>query len=313
MAEFDDIWKEKQKFMLDSEGNLRKSVNGLGRDLWSQVLDKYISLLEVEEGRLISNASNQSLVQSINGIFKDWNDKDHLPVVEGYGKDLLTISSLNETYFDTFSTNSDLYSRTSKSIINDSRRALGLNTSGDFLSGGFLDNFTKDTRIQTELKNLSNGAINSRTPFADFKAQVRELLQGSDARQSRLQDYYQVFAYDTYQTYDRTESNKYAEALGMDAFIYGGGKIATTRQFCCQRNGLIWTKEEASKWKTLRFDGKPKNYDPLRDLGGFGCRHTTQWISNEVAARRRKDLELDEDGELVYVEGVERQKPRTTC
>ena len=117
-----------------------------------------------------------------------------------------------------------------------------------------------------------------------MKNDIRTFVVGNNDRLGGLQSQYNTFIYDTFQQIDRLESGIYAKEIGMEAFIYSGGKISTTRKFCCQRNGKIWTVDEAKKWRNLNFQGKNKNYNPLVDLGGYNCRHSTQYISNVIAA-----------------------------
>jgi hypothetical protein len=35
---------------------------------------------------------------------------------------------------------------------------------------------------------------------------------------------------------------------------------------------------------------KPPNYNPIRDLGGYACRHHLNWIPYELAVMLRPDL-----------------------
>ena len=90
--------------------------------------------------------------------------------------------------------------------------------------------------------------------------------------------------------HDRNVQKKYAERIGLRTFIYTGGLIQTSRDFCEDRNGKVFTIEEAEEWKDLNWDGKPEIYNPLIDLGGYNCRHFPAWISAKEAIRRRPDL-----------------------
>ena len=187
-------------------------------------------------------------------------------------------------------------------------KLLGLDKDGKIVKKGFLDSFLKDNRNKNEIQTLLIKGITGGASIKDLKSDVKFFVQGDKEKTGALSKQYSTLIYDTYQQIDRTESNIYSEELGMDAFIYSGGKVRDTRKFCCQRNGLIFTKEEAKAWRTLKFHGKPKNYNPLVDLGGYNCRHSTQYISNVIAAKRRDDLELDDNGKLVYSKSGSKQR-----
>ncbi|HNR55534.1 MAG TPA: hypothetical protein PKJ19_10215, partial [Flavobacteriales bacterium] len=108
--------------------------------------------------------------------------------------------------------------------------------------------------------------------------------------------------FDTYQYLDRASSDAYATKLGLDAFIYAGGLIETSRDFCIKRNGKVFSRKEAEReWpkdptlprtKKERESGVLVGYDPLRDMGRWNCRHRIRFISDALAEQLRPDLAL---------------------
>lgn len=71
-----------------------------------------------------------------------------------------------------------------------------------------------------------------------------------------------------------------AEEVGADYFLYIGGLIETSREFCRERDGKVFTAEEIAGWDNGQ--GLPADIY----LGGYNCRHSLRPISKELA----KDL-----------------------
>ncbi len=308
MAKFDTIQKRKVDFLAAREGVLRRKVSAAEKKLLDLIIEKFIDELEVSNGIIVSNGKNIKLTQGLDKIFEEFNRIVQDGLINGYIKDISEVKLLNKSYFGEFETNKrilDIVSNKSSLQIN---RRLGISPKGVVLNGGFLNNFIKDNRLKNEFAELVTKGITGGTSFRELKADIKTFIIGNEDRLGGLQAQYRTFIYDTYQQIDRLESGIYAEELGMQSFIYSGGKIATTRNFCCQRNGKIWTVDEAKKWENLEFQGKNKDYNPLVDLGGHNCRHTTQYISNLISARRRDDLKLDDEGNLIVDKKGKKQK-----
>jgi hypothetical protein len=68
-----------------------------------------------------------------------------------------------------------------------------------------------------------------------------------------------------------------AEEVGADYFLYIGGLIETSRPFCIERDGKVFTADEIATWDNGQ--GLPADIY----LGGYNCRHSLRPISKELA------------------------------
>jgi len=68
-----------------------------------------------------------------------------------------------------------------------------------------------------------------------------------------------------------------AEEVGADYFLYIGGLIETSREFCKERDGKVFTAEQIASWDNGQ--GLPADIY----LGGYNCRHSLRPISQELA------------------------------
>lgn len=69
------------------------------------------------------------------------------------------------------------------------------------------------------------------------------------------------------------------EDLGITHYLYSGGLIKTSREFCRERDGNIYTIDEIMKWDNEQ--GLPADIY----LGGYNCRHELLPIDKATAER----------------------------
>jgi hypothetical protein len=77
--------------------------------------------------------------------------------------------------------------------------------------------------------------------------------------------------------FQRTLAIKKAEDLELTHFLYAGGLIKTSREFCIERAGKIFTLDEARSWDNEQ--GLP--FIPY--MGGYNCRHSMVLMTKEKA------------------------------
>ena len=171
-------------------------------------------------------------------------------------------------------------------------RSLGLENDGRIKQNGFTDKFLRDESVNKKIKKLTMQSITKGVGFQEFRQSLKSLIVGIPSKidTGALQQYYRNYAYDTYQKVDNLTSNVFAKSIGLRYFIYNGGIIKTSREFCKHYNGTIvdsiafgqLTKDELP---ALQQDGIPEDWRPLIDLGGWGCRHRKDWITDDIALR----------------------------
>jgi len=79
--------------------------------------------------------------------------------------------------------------------------------------------------------------------------------------------------------FQRSVTMTKAEDLGIEHYLYSGGLIETSREFCRERDGNIYTLDEINSWDNGQ--GLPANIY----LGGYNCLHQLLPIDKETAER----------------------------
>ena len=297
--ELNKLFKSKLDFLEGREKNLNKRVKGLERQLFQLILKQVIDKVDVKNGVILQNKKNLKLTASIQALFKKFNAGANAKNISQFITDIESSMGLSNNYYSGFTTKAkfDAIGKRSKGIV---LGRLGVDGKGKLISGGMMDSFLQDSTVRTEVTQATVKNITAGNPVSVLRQELSTIIKGvPDGVEGKLARHYKTFVNDAYQEVDRTYNTLIAKDLKLQAFRYSGGKIKTTRNFCCQRNGLIFTEKEAEQWKKLKWGGKPKTgYNPITQMGGYNCRHNVQWLPNEMVLRRRPDL-MEKNGKLV--------------
>lgn len=234
----------------------------------------------------ISNGAGLSRVIE-KGYYQFENDE--LPkVIKVIVKHLVDVMDANKAYF----------TAVSGQTIGDEKKfdilkRLGVDASNRtyrLVAGGYLESLVYNKETLNAVKRVILNSVFGDVELTTALRQTRQIVEGVGGSEGRLVKYYKTFVYDVLQRASRFQADSIAKSVNLHAFIYGGTVIEKTRSFCAERAGEVFTREEAEKWKELDWSGKNEDYVPLRDLGGYNCRHNVRWITAAEAIRRRPEL-----------------------
>lgn len=253
------------------------------------------------EGRMVS-----ALLSKLSGHYKNpagialtlktFRANQTIPLVQKVAADVLAIGEANYAYYGKIR-DGEIPAELTNRVMSRVRLRFGLDDAGKFTPGGYLDELTADSQISLQIVQSAWKAKVSGQTLEQFTQTLSSAVQGTGQGGGILQRHFRTYAYDTYQQADRDYQVEFAEGLQLEAFRYAGGLVRDSRDFCEARNGKIFLKSEALAWDELEWNGKKKPHNPLLDLGGYGCRHHMNFVSNSTALRERPDLELV-DGKL---------------
>ena len=308
-----DIIKRKDDFITAREASLNKSVVRLQNMLISKLTREIIPMLDTANGRIKNTLRNYQLLQSLDRVYKDFSTTQRLAFVSEIGDTARGLTTLNKQFFTVTmgaslpATFERILAATEKKML----MAIGVQ-GGKILNGGFLDSLSANTELLTQIKNLMSQSVTSQVSTKDFISSMNELITGAGEKPGGIESHLNRYAHDLYMQYDRAYATSLAEETGMKYFIYIGGKIDDSRDFCVAHDGKVWTTEESKKWiewtpakgvypEGYKIKQKDKNavpsyiasydgYNPLIHCGGFNCRHHVGWIMKELAEEMRPDL-----------------------
>lgn len=124
-------------------------------------------------------------------------------------------------------------------------------------------------------KRIAQGMYSSIAAGAEYSGLVktiRGILTGyKDVRGRPMAVYSKQFAFDAVMNFHNQVNLFKAEGLGIEHYLYVGDVMDTTRIFCEEKAGNVYSKEEIESWDDMDWKGKAG--PPLQFRGGYNCRH----------------------------------------
>lgn len=236
-----------------------------------------LPLLKVQNGAIVADVNNlrnvERIIQSIEAHLLG-EDAGFLNAATAFTREIAEQANINNQYFRKVFQSFEpapLYA----AITRDSqRKALSLLTQ-EAVQAQF---FQPLRDILTE--NVKTGAR-----WADVNESLRAYVLGNDEADGRLLRHTKQVAHDTFAIADRSYTETIATALEVEWYRYVGGTVADTRDFCAQRTGKYFHKDEIRAWASQNWQGKNKattestifNY-----LAGYNCRHSLLPVSEAI-------------------------------
>lgn len=267
------------------EGRISSSSSELAKIM----LKYFANKLNIEQGRLIAEF-NKRTVSLFNEAFKRYQDTAKQNLIKSIIVDIDAILNDNDSFYKKTVSKNEVSKSDIKKIIN---RRLGVNENGTLVKEGYMSGIVDDTGIRSEIQKHIFREMFKQSGFESFKKSLQTLIVGEPEKFGVFQRHYKTFSYDAYAQLNSFTSATYAQKLGLSHFIYNGGLIKTSREFCKKRNAEIFSTKEAEKWKddpTLTAIENKETYNWLIDRGGYNCRHSIDFIADEVAYALRPDL-----------------------
>ncbi len=276
---------------------LENKVNSLADRFLATLINDFVDRLDVKDGVIQNTPANLALLSKIDTLFLEFNAKVAAPEVAGViKKGLEEIHGYNTDYFSTLATDQAKYGTTEKQVKKIIEDRLGFGDKTRLKPGGYMDTMFRDPTIANQIKNFTRTELIKGPGFKSFKDGLRRMIKTDANSMGAFERYYRNYAYDVFVNVDREESLLTAKALDLKYFIYAGTIIDTSREFCRKRVNEVFTTDETDAWvkdpwiQNALEKGYIASYDPIRDMGLFGCRHVAQFISKETAEQLRPDL-----------------------
>lgn len=289
-----NIFDQKKKLIQKITDELDNSFHNLSENFTKKVIEEFIEQLDRKGDQIVNSSKNLQLITVIDKLYAELMAKQGLDIIGSIVKNVNAVSKLNVDYFSEFA--GEHFKASNNKVQKIIRDRLGIGDKIQLRPGGYLDSLLKDAKVKNDLKRISYQEVLKGGGFKNFRDGLRRFIVGDDQKLGAFKQHYRQYAYDIYVQVDRDESMLMAKELELDCFIYEGTLIDTSRKFCIERAGKVFTIEEAQQWvdddwiKRNLEAGYITSYNPVTDMGLFGCRHIPRFISREVAERLRPDL-----------------------
>ena len=307
-----DFTKKRSELIASLMSSMDGQVKDNQKKLLEKVLEKFVDKLEKDEnGNVKNNDRNRNLLIQFDDIFKEYQKKEARDTVGLLLQSVGSIINFNQKYFSAL----DGQARTLPIIpkVKDFMK-VWLGIKGDIVEpNGYLDKLVSNDPAKIALKNQAMKIVIGQEGFEDAKKQIKTLIDGNQNTMGALEKHHRNFAFDLYSQIDRATSDVIRNDLGFVFAIYEGHVLPTSREFCIEKKGKIFHISEIKKFNPK--EAKPPNYNPITDLGGYGCVDHLNWISTAMAKAMGKDVDKflkggQNKGNTTVEE--EKQKPKPT-
>lgn len=290
-----EIAELREDFIRERTKLLTRRVSVAEKKLYETIFKTVIKQFELDGGRITASDANKEIINRLNKVWEAFKTSDYLQVIKSFAGDMNKVQSMNELYFKIVDKNTAKVERIGIQVTESINKSLGISESGKLTRNGYLESLIEDNKFLKKIQKETFKAVSSGEDITRFSNRLKKTIVGNDKVNGGLVKHFNTFVHDTYAEVDRNTQKLWAGKLGLKAFIYAGGLKRTSRPFCQHNNGKVFTTDEAKEWKFtighpegVQWNDEP--YNPIRNMGGYGCRHLPNFISNDEAIQRRPEL-----------------------
>lgn len=277
--------RKRNQWINSSREELLEIAKAYQQKLIEAINEKYIDMLDIEGKNIVFNTRNMLTLSKLSKLLDDIASKQGDALLEWFKNQFETNAEMQKGYFSDII--SDIKKAYSKSYDNLFLRYGIIN--GIFLQESTLFDASRIKEPIKRIKALTIQAIAQGKSYKDFQKSNQKIISPKD-KAGVIENHFRTTVYDTFQQVDRSFGNDMALELDLNYAYYSDGLQDTSRQFCIDRVGKVFTRQEILGWHKLNWQGKPSEYDPFTDVGGHNCTHTLDWITYDIAVLMRPDL-----------------------
>lgn len=131
--------------------------------------------------------------------------------------------------------------------------------------------------IREPLKDILSQNVNTGGNFSGMLQQVRNFIQGDETLNGRLLSYSRGILRDTLFDYSRAFQQAVTADLKLEWYLYAGGLMDKSREFCVERAGSFYHESEIKAWASQEWQGKRRGTTESSIFffcGGYSCTHS---------------------------------------
>ena len=263
-------------------------AKAMEKELLRLILEKFVGRLKVgKDGKILTTPRNLTLVSELENLFLAFRTEFVADALRPLSGEYLDIIHETGVYYSEIEFPEKVVQR----VAGDSaaiEARLGIE-GNRIVKGGYLERLAQTSEVKDRLKNFVLNAITTGASLQDFTEGLMAKVVGNKDVDGELVRYFRQYAYDTFNQVHEVKNKQFADALGLEWFIYTGSIIKTTRKFCRKKAGKVFSTAEANadwpKDPDLIGKNRPEPYSPLIDRGRWNCRHFIKYISAPMAAK----------------------------
>ncbi len=274
MPTLKELIEEKNNRLESVPGKLISSVEKNQKKIFDELI-VLVDQLETKEGKILLTNSNLVQVEIIiNKMKGSIYGAEYLEAVGRFAGEFNTQAQINNQYF----TKILAEDFTTKAIYDNILKASQRNAIELLSDAGVNQVFFNP------MKTILNTSITTGQSMGDAIKALRVFVEGSPEIDGTLLRHVKQVARDGFSFADRQYTSIVSEDIGLEFYLYSGGHVADSREFCDKRHGKYFHKKEIQAWAKLEWQGKAKGTTAstiFTFLGGYNCMHSILPVSIE--------------------------------
>ncbi len=259
--------KEKLERLENIPRDFAKSIEKLQGSVLDEVL-KDIRKLKIKDGKVVTSKANLRIASSIVERLKSvLNKAGYKRLVSDFSKEFNNQGKITRDYlkeeFGEFKETAF-----AKEFIKEQRREVVTALIGNEAIRG---------AVQKPLSDVVTQAIANNGSLKNLIRDIRLITTGNSQRDGLLHRYARQIAFDSFAQSDRAYTKQASDKVGAQFFLYQGGKLETTRDFCRARDGKYFHREEIEDFPSEGvWQGQipgTNSSNIFTRLGGYNCQH----------------------------------------
>jgi hypothetical protein len=241
-----------------------------------RIFDELIILveqLETKDGAILLSDRNLMQVEIIvNKLTEVVFGSEYLEAVGSFAAEFNTQAEINKEYFEKILDDEFVDKALYDNILKASQK-----NAIELLSDAGINN-----AFFNPMKQVLNTSVTTGQSLGEAIKALRVFVEGSEEVDGVLLRHVKQVARDGVSFADRQYTNIIANDIGLEFYLYTGGTVKDTRDFCAARNGKYFHKSEIEKWASLSWQGKAQGTTPSTIFvycGGYNCLHSLLPVS----------------------------------
>lgn len=284
----EEISKERDIQLDAREKRFNAKVLALQEETWALVLKEVLEQITiVADGTIEQSVSNYAKLSGFKRIERNLLAGSKAELIRWIINEIYATFRHATEYFKALLASNSLSE--AKAVLKLLYAQLGLGKNGLPIRGPLYDIMNDTSDLKAIHRQVVKG-ISTGSSYQKFSRDLKKFVVGG-AKQGIVQAAMDRSTFDLFAQTERAIDLQYADKLELDWFWYQGGLMDSSRPFCIERNRKIYHRSEVQKWASLSFVGKPDNYNPFYDCGGYNCKHKLNPITKEMAKLKGRNVE----------------------
>lgn len=290
----DNLAAKVETLISKTEKALAKQAIATQVELFDQ-MSVMLNGLSLKDGLIIQNQANRAILAQANEYFN-----------KAMGDYYASLGAISNTIASLTSENAGYFSTLLDSFTPDAQYIKSLQKQTILQAESLLANEGIELTLKQPIVNILNQNINTGAAYKDLLNQLRTFIIGNDQVEGSLLRYSRQITTDTLFNYNRALQEAVSANSGLEWIKYVGGvtegtknksgkSTGGTREFCAERMGRYYKKDDVEKWADRDWQGKRKGTTKSTIFiyaGGYNCKHQIVYVDESAVPKANKDAKV---------------------